>query len=189
MYKLDLTDFSVPSITSALAEIVDDSERRGCQKHSFAGVLTSAPRDDWHKAFGAFASKNAETLDIIKKSLFVVCLDDNLPDNDNMTSLSKSGLNSLHGFGTKANGFNRWFDKALQFIVCQSGELSICNEHSFAEAVPTMAMADHILKRIKNSDDTQPGTLPPPLKSQYLPIVLGQEDENAIESASSKLDG
>ena len=52
-----------------------------------------------------------------------------------------------------------------------------------------MAMADHILKRIKNSDDTQPGTLPPPLKSQYLPIVLGQEDENAIESASSKLDG
>ena len=56
--------------------------------------------------------------------------------------------------GSKINGKNRWYDKALQFIVAKSGEVAICNEHSFAEAVPTMNIADHVVDRLMMTQDT-----------------------------------
>ena len=134
----------VSGIKAALGEILQDSERRG--KQSLVGVFTSAPRDDWHQAYTSFAQKNRDSLDAIESSLFVLCLDDTLDSLKDMSSLSKCGLNTLHGCGSRVNGFNRWHDKALQFLIARSGEVGITNEHSFAEAVIIKTCASQAAK-------------------------------------------
>lgn len=63
---------------------------------------------------------NAKSLKNIDDSLFVFCLDDYSSPLD----LDLSHRNIFHG----RNGRNRWFDKALQFIVENNGRAGINGE-------------------------------------------------------------
>ena len=102
------------------------------------GLLTSDTRQNWYRAHQVLKIQDSETLSKIEGSSFILCLDENLQEaGGGKDKLTSTALNSLHGIGTSVNGSNRWYDKALQFIVAKSGEVAICNEHSFAEAVPT----------------------------------------------------
>ena len=100
------------------------------------GLLTSDTRQNWYRAHQVLKVQDSETLSKIEGSSFVLCLDETIEETGK-DKLTSTALNSLHGIGTSVNGSNRWYDKALQFIVAKSGEVAICNEHSFAEAVPT----------------------------------------------------
>jgi hypothetical protein len=61
---------------------------------------------------------NQCSLDWVRTSVFVLCLDGNEnEENDDeklMTNQEKDGLQMLHGFGSKWNGLNRWFDATIQ---------------------------------------------------------------------------
>ena len=98
------------------------------------------------------------------------------------------------------NGINRWYDKALQFIIARSGEVAICNEHrydylwctdnltsilflkSFAEAIPTMALADHIMDELSQDDNTVD-----PLMSTT--VNTPRPDEIALSISQDLIDG
>lgn len=97
------------------------------------GVLTSLPRTEWARARNRMAAlpKNADALHIIDSALFVLVLDDFIPE-----TVHQAASNMLHGtykvdehdrqIGTCCN---RWYDK-LQIIVCADGTSGINFEHS-----------------------------------------------------------
>lgn len=71
---------------------------------------------------------NAQSFKAIDESLFVFCLDDYSSPSD----LDLSHRNIFHG----RNGRNRWFDKALQFIVENNGRAGLNGEVIFAFFFP-----------------------------------------------------
>lgn len=61
---------------------------------------------------------------------------------DQLTHFSKQ---LLHGFGSKHNGGNRWYDKTINFVVSEDGGVGMLYEHSPAEGQPVAVMADYIV--------------------------------------------
>ncbi len=68
---------------------------------------------------------NRESLDMIERCIFVLCLDNSIPLSFNhQNSVDETTMNlrddcslayqMLHGFGPKVNSCNRWFDKTMQ---------------------------------------------------------------------------
>ena len=81
-------------------------------------------------------SVNRESLNLIETCIFVICLDDSIPLSFNhQTSIDETNMGyrddvslatqMLHGFGTKVNSCNRWFDKTMQVspILCVHTEI------------------------------------------------------------------
>jgi carnitine O-acetyltransferase len=103
------------------------------------GVLTSLGRREWAKIREELSAigSNAEYLTIIDSGLFVLVLDDMVPN-----SVHQAASNMLHGTyqveqsidpeysGTQmGSACNRWYDK-MQIIVCGDGTAGINFEHS-----------------------------------------------------------
>jgi carnitine O-acetyltransferase len=80
---------------------------------------------------------NAKSLKNIDDSIFVFCLDDYSSPLD----LDSSHRNIFHG----RNGKNRWFDKALQFIVENNGRAGINGEVMFGYSCYTVIMLKSFL--------------------------------------------
>nr|CAD7409524.1 unnamed protein product [Timema poppensis] len=99
-------------LLSQLRFVVEESPR----PTKTVGILTSENRDTWAKYHRLLSQDpyNTKLLDVIKKSLFVLCLDGPAPDLGVTDKQSISGLQMVHGGGSRASGGNRWFDKALQ---------------------------------------------------------------------------
>ena len=151
-FHLKITDSNgnriVPQqVYSGLCQIVQHADQR-LGESGHVGLLTSEDRDSWYEAYNALKDAgNSKAIDEIEKSLFLLCLDEAIDEDSSSSALAQTAKNSLHGLGTQ-NGHNRWYDKALQFIIARSGHVAISNEHSFAEAVPTMNIADFCLDQI-----------------------------------------
>jgi Choline/Carnitine o-acyltransferase len=77
---------------------------------------------------------NASNFDNIDASLFALCLDDYASGLD----LDKSHRNLFHG--QKAR--NRWFDKAMQFIVENNGRAGVNGEVGFLPGYGEREMND-----------------------------------------------
>lgn len=79
------------------------------------GILTSENRDLWTDARDRLiqaSPANEDCLVDIQSASFVVCLDDAAP----------SSLNDrARQYFLSSNGSNRWYDKPVNFIVCDSG--------------------------------------------------------------------
>ena len=157
------------------------------------GLLTSDTRQNWYKAHQVLKVQDSETLSKIEGSSFVLCLDETIEESGK-DKLTSTALNRLHGIGTSVNGSNRWYDKALQFIVAKSGEVAICNEHIFAEAVPTMNIADHVIDILAQDDNTNASLIASAgIDIQSLPTILSFKTEveqlqPLIQESSSNLD-
>jgi len=152
------------------------------------GVLTSEHRDTWAKLRKAMAkdATNASNFDNIDASLFALCLDDYASDLD----LNKSHLNLFHG--QKAR--NRWFDKAMQFIVENNGRAGVNGEHSPADAVIPGSMFTEILKREEKNNGTKANnaasvTLAPPQHLQWnIDASVGNALVKAENNAAKTID-
>lgn len=104
------------------------------------GVLTSENRDNWAKTREILLAEpyNRDSLDIIEKAAFVVCLDDSSP-----VTRHDFSRQLWHG-----DGRNRFFDKSIQFIVFDNGKAGFLGEHSMMDATPTSRMCEFILESI-----------------------------------------
>ena len=102
------------------------------------GVLTTLPRREWATARDILVShstQNATALDIVDGALFVLNIDDCVPQD-----IHEAAANMLHGtYNLRSQDnlidyqagscCNRWYDK-LQLIVCQDGRAGVNFEHS-----------------------------------------------------------
>lgn len=93
------------------------------EKSPGVGMLTTGNRDVWADMRSRLIEAsplNAEALRTIEASSFVICLDDASP-----VTLNERAHQYWHG-----DGANRFFDKPLQWIICDNGASGFNGEHS-----------------------------------------------------------
>jgi carnitine O-acetyltransferase len=154
----------------------------GTDKDIPVGVLTSENRDNWAKTRELLLEDrfNRESLDIIEKAAFVVCLDDSSP-----VTRHDFSRHLWHG-----DGRNRFFDKSIQFIVFDNGRAGFLGEHSMMDATPTSRMCEFILESIdKNAFDLAANdSLPDGLTPSKLIFELKPPVLEAISKAEKAFD-
>jgi carnitine O-acetyltransferase len=108
----------------------------GSKRGPAIGALTSENRDVWAEARQLLLkdSKNAKSLETIEKAAFVVCLDDSAPVTN-----EERAHQYWHG-----DGQNRFFDKPLQFIICDNGSAGFIGEHSMMDGTQTHRLNDYV---------------------------------------------
>lgn len=102
------------------------------------GLLTTENRDKWADIRHELCqnTENAQNLEKIESSMFLVCLDENSP-----VTRENVGRQLWHG-----NGNDRFFDKSLQFIVFANGKAGFNGEHSMMDGIPTSRICEYILE-------------------------------------------
>ncbi|XP_013386300.1 choline O-acetyltransferase isoform X1 [Lingula anatina] len=130
----------------------------GEANNEMVGLLTSADRDSWARARMRLMqdSTNRDSLDMIERCIFILSLDKGIPLSFNhQNSIDETSMNlrddvslacqMLHGMGSKLNSANRWFDKTMQFIVCEDGACGLNYEHSPSEGIAVIKLIEHLL--------------------------------------------
>lgn len=102
------------------------------------GHLTTKARAEWaadRQALLALDPRNAAALEEIETALFCVCLEDQAP-----ADALAAGDQLLHG-----DSGNRWFDKAVSFIVFADGQAGINVEHCGLDGTTVLSFVDALL--------------------------------------------
>ena len=145
------------------------------------GYLTSSNRDDWAKArqellqFGGQAME--DTLTTIESGLLLLCLDDDNDDNG-PESHRQRALRYWHG---NASG-NRWYDKSIQLVVSNNGQLGYVGEHSMMDGMPTLGLVSYLQqetyqKQLQEQQD----------KEQEGPLLIEHEVTNVLQEVMMSL--
>ena len=138
------------------------------------GHLTTQAREDWatsRQALLAADPGNRAALDVVETALFCVCLEDAVPqDTHEACDLL------LHG-----DSRNRWFDKALSFVVFADGRAGLNAEHAELDGTTLLGLVDAVLEH------ESPRSGRPPAAPEVRPIsfVLDPPLQAAIEDAAS----
>lgn len=83
---------------------------------------------------------NAASIKDIEASAFIVCLDEGAPVTN-----EERAHQYWHG-----DGLNRYYDKPLQFIVCDNGAAGFQGEHSMMDGTQTHRLNDYVCDVISN---------------------------------------
>jgi carnitine O-acetyltransferase len=107
------------------------------QSKTAFGVFTSLPRSKWAIARNDLCEDetNRSALQIIDSALFVLVLDDFIPEDIHVAAANVlHGSNQMKENDTLQVGtcLNRWYDK-LQLIVCKDGTSGLVFEHSIID--------------------------------------------------------
>jgi hypothetical protein len=73
----------------------------------------------------SLSPRNYEYIKVVEEATFLICLDDGFPT---------TAPERINQFLMK-DGFNRWNDKSLQFIVCSNGVSGLMAEHSMVDGI------------------------------------------------------
>lgn len=107
-------------------------------------IFTAGDRTHWATARKKFfnAGVNKTSLRTIERAAFVIILDENEHDYDpnDSSKLDAFAHNLLHG-----KGYDRWFDKSINFIILKNGKCGINTEHSWGDAAVTAHAVEYIL--------------------------------------------
>jgi carnitine O-palmitoyltransferase 1 len=107
-------------------------------------IFTAGERTHWANARKKYFSSgvNKTSLRIIERAAFVVILDENEHgyDPNDPSKLDAFAHTLLHG-----KGYDRWFDKSINFIVLKNGKVGINTEHSWGDAAVTAHAMEYIL--------------------------------------------
>ncbi|CAR28029.1 hypothetical protein ZYGR_0N05170 [Zygosaccharomyces rouxii] len=148
------------------------------------GALTALPRDEWRFAHAELVKNllSRDSLETIHKAAYFLALDDVTP-----VTLEEKSRNCWHG-----DGYNRFFDKFLQFFVARNGTSGFLAEHSKIDGTPTSTLNDFVAKNLSHLDlkqflkkVVQPTTR---LKQtpEHLPFVITPKVQDFINSARSQ---
>ncbi|KAG0361784.1 Carnitine O-acetyltransferase mitochondrial [Podila minutissima] len=171
---------STADIEAQLDAIV---KQAGDRKDPAIGALTSDNRDIWTEARKTLinaGSQNEELLRKIESSVFLLCLDDSSPVTRDEVSRA-----CWHG-----DGRNRFFDKALQFIVFENGKAGFMGEHSTMDGTPTCRLNDYVCTtlaqgKIDHGSATVSSNLPAP---QKLNFAFNTAVHKAIETSEKNFE-
>jgi carnitine O-acetyltransferase len=127
--------YSSAALADGLAEVVRQADALG-RPDASVGDFTTMARAEWAATRQALIDQgNTAALDTIETALFCVCLDDATPaDTQQACDLL------LHG-----DSGNRWFDKAVSFVVFADGTAGINIEHCELDGTTILAFVDDLL--------------------------------------------
>lgn len=126
---------------------------------SSVGHLTTMARAEWAAARASLRDRhplNAAALDDIETALFCVCLEDFAPADTQETCDEL-----LYG-----DRGNRWFDKALSFVVFADGRAGINVEHCGLDGTTILSFVDAVLSTPAEEHSRRSGA-----RSQGLPAL------------------
>ncbi|CAH1635461.1 unnamed protein product [Spodoptera littoralis] len=153
------------------------------------GLLTSMNRDQWAKAREQLIrdEMNRMNLELISRALCILCLDEGGGDRADTDADTNAMLRAMHGAGTRHHSANRWFDKTVQLIISSDGTIGMCYEHSAAEGVAVVRLAERALARAEVADRPAPppALLPAP---QAMKWNVPPDVQRTIETAARDLD-
>ncbi|XP_031763686.2 choline O-acetyltransferase [Galleria mellonella] len=158
------------------------------------GLLTSMNRDQWAKTREHLIKdeNNRMNLELISRSLCILCLDEAGGDRADTDADTNAMLRAMHGAGTAHHSANRWFDKTVQLIISSDGTVGMCYEHSAAEGVAVVRLAERALARaeVASRPAPPPALLPAPqaMRWNITPDVLRTIDHAARELDRAILD-
>lgn len=144
VYGHDYKPLNESQLYSQLQSVLEQSQFPKCP----IGVLTTQHRDNWAKSYKhlvKYDAMNKQSIEMIQKSIFLLCLDKPVPETSTLNRKTHVALQTIHGGGPKQNAGNRWYDKTIQFIVGEDGVAGLTYEHSPAEGPPITSMMDHIV--------------------------------------------
>ncbi len=124
---------SLQAAQQALEHIMENGD--GAYDGDLApGMLSALPREQWMRQRGELLkdSHNQQTLSMLEKALFVVCLDRGI------TPGSPSGLTANLRDG---NSHNRYYDKSMQIVVMENGKAGLCFERAAVDGSVALGFA------------------------------------------------
>ncbi len=141
MYTLDVlgpdgTPHTLDDLKEGLRAVLKADP--GTEPDAPVGHLTTMARAEWAAArasLQALHPDNAAALDTVETALFCLCLEDFAPA-DTQTACDEL----LHG-----DRGNRWFDKAVSFIVFADGRAGINVEHCELDGTTILSFVDALL--------------------------------------------
>lgn len=142
LHEVDGKQLSTAELQAQFEKIYKSAEAAG--KGPAIGALTSDNRDKWTAARArllAAAPENKQALEGIESASFVVCLDDSKP-----VTREERAHTYWHG-----DGQNRFYDKPVQFIICDNGVSGFMGEHSMMDGTPTHRLNDYVNDVIFNN--------------------------------------
>ncbi|XP_018051883.1 PREDICTED: carnitine O-acetyltransferase isoform X2 [Atta colombica] len=135
-------------LVAAVKDIADRSNTQGKP----IGILTGNDRDTWAKDYSLLLElgNNRNIIKDIESSLFILCLDKNLPKDafNEKNNASVRAVQSMTGCSSYVNAGNRWHDKTVQYIISADGFIGMEYEHSPCEGIPVAVLHDYVLKYI-----------------------------------------
>ena len=136
----DGTAYTVDDLVAGLRTVMRLGEVR-TPRDASVGHLTTKARAEWaasRAALLALDPANATALDVVETALFCLCLEDFAP-RDTLHTCDQL----LHG-----DSGNRWFDKAVSFIVFADGQSGINVEHCGLDGTTILSFVDTLLATV-----------------------------------------
>jgi carnitine O-acetyltransferase len=149
---------SLDDLQAGLRSIMEAGATRAAPDTS-VGRLTTKARAEWAASRQRLLDldpANAAALDVVETALFCVCLEDLVPEGDQETCDQL-----LHG-----DSGNRWFDKALSFVVFGDGTAGINVEHCCLDGTTLLAFTDAVLSEPAEVSSARSGAV-----SQGVPAI------------------
>jgi len=131
--------YKLNEIHKQLLKIIHELSNKITSKDPI-GILTTLPRDQWHNAYHDLKKSpiNVASIEDIEKSTFLITLDEDQP-----ITYEDRAHYCWHG-----NGFNRYFDKPIQFFVAKNGYSGFIAEHSKMDGTPTLLLNEFVNREL-----------------------------------------
>ncbi|MEV6772179.1 choline/carnitine O-acyltransferase [Nocardia sp. NPDC051030] len=180
MFRMDAigpngVPYTPEDLAAGLHSVMKAGARRAPTNTS-AGHLTTLARVDWAPVRAGLLPANAAAFETIETALFCVCLEDFAP-RDTLHACDQL----LHG-----DSGNRWFDKAVSFIVFADGQAGINVEHCGLDGTTILSFVDTLLETPVAEHAAQAGAQPQGLPAnEAIEFVLDGEQKAVIASAAA----
>ncbi len=141
MWAVDVTGggnvpYEVEEIAGALRSVLSAAGWGQAWRGQGVGALTSKARAEWaHSRDALLAAGNRAALEVVETALFCVALEDE----------PAAGLDDKCKRLLAGDPGNRWFDKALTFIVFPDGSAGLNAEHCLLDGTTTVQLIDAAL--------------------------------------------
>ena len=119
----------------------------------------------------AIHPQNAEYLRILEAAAFTLNLDDNSP----ATYAEQMKVWKL------GDGFNRWNDKGLQFVVAANGSSAVIVEHSYVDGITPIPLHEKIKEAILSYQPSEQDGNLTPTSPKEIQLTLSAAIEDEIE--------
>lgn len=184
LHEVDGKQLSTAELEEQFNQIYKATE--GQPKGDAIGALTSENRDKWttfrEYLISADPTRNKAALEDIESASFVVALDDASP-----LTREERAHQYWHG-----DGQNRWYDKPVQFIICDNGVSGFLGEHSMMDGTPTHRLNDYVNDVIFNNKVDHGAPASENRKSLATPeeivFTINTEVKDAVKTAVADFD-